>query len=70
MILSAFDLTALLLVLTAAFGWINHRLIGLPHTTGLLAMSLVASLVLIGIELAVPDIALYEDLTGLALLQN
>ncbi len=52
-------------MLTATFGWINHRLIGLPHTIGLLAMGLVASLVLIGMELAVPDVALYEDLTGL-----
>lgn len=61
--LSAFDLIAMLLVLTAAFGWINHRLIQLPHTIGLLVMGLAASLVLIGIELAFPDVALYEDLT-------
>lgn len=63
--LSAFDLIAILLVLTATFGWINHRLIGLPHTIGLLAMGLGASLVLIGIELAIPDITFYEELTGL-----
>ena len=61
--LSAFDLIAILLVLTAAFGWINLRLIRLPHTIGLLVMGLGASLVLIGIELAFPDVALYEDLT-------
>lgn len=65
MVLSAFDLIAILLVLTATFGWINHRLIGLPHTIGLLAMGLTASLVLIGIELALPDVALYDDLIGL-----
>jgi CPA1 family monovalent cation:H+ antiporter len=63
--LSAFDLIAVLLVLTAAFGWINHRLIRLPHTIGLLVMGLGASLVLIGVELAFPDVALYEDLTGI-----
>jgi CPA1 family monovalent cation:H+ antiporter len=61
--LSAFDLIAVLLVLTAAFGWINHRLIRLPHTIGLLVMGLGASLVLIAVELAFPDIALYHDLT-------
>lgn len=63
--LSAFDLIAVLLVLTAAFGWINHRIIRLPHTIGLLVMGLGASLVLIGIELALPEVALYEDLTAI-----
>lgn len=63
--LSVFDLIALLLVLTAVFGWLNHVLIGLPHTIGLLLMGLVSSLVLIGIELALPQISLYEDLAQL-----
>lgn len=63
--LSAFDLIAILLVLTAAFGWINHRFIRLPHTIGLLVMGLGASLVLIGVELAFPDVLLYEDLAGI-----
>jgi CPA1 family monovalent cation:H+ antiporter len=62
--LSAFDLIAILLVLTAAFGWINHRFIRLPHTIGLLVMGLGASLLLIGVELAFPDVLLYEDLAG------
>lgn len=62
--LSAFDLVAILLVLTAAFGWINHRFIRLPHTIGLLVMGLAASLLLIGVELAFPDVLLYEDLAG------
>lgn len=52
--LSAFDLIALLLVLTAAFGWINHLYIRLPHTIGLLVMGLASSLLLIGVELALP----------------
>lgn len=62
-VLSVFDLIAILLVLTAVFGWINHVLIKLPHTIGLLLMGLVASLVLIGIEVAWPQVHLYEDLT-------
>lgn len=57
--LSAFDLIAILLVLTAAFGWINHRFIRLPHTIGLLVMGLGASLLLIVVELAFPDALLY-----------
>lgn len=63
--LSVFDLIAILLMLTAAFAWINHRFIGLPHTIGLLVMGLGASLVLIGVELAYPDVLLYEDLAGI-----
>ncbi len=65
MSLSAFDLIALLLVLTAAFGWFNHRFIKLPNTIGMLVMGLAASLLLIAFELSVPEISLYEDLTSL-----
>jgi CPA1 family monovalent cation:H+ antiporter len=36
--LTAFDLIAILLVLTATFAWINHRFIRLPHSIGLLIM--------------------------------
>ena len=60
--LSAFDLIAVLLVLTAAFAWINHRFIRLPHSIGLLVMGLGASLVLIAVELSVPHVPLYADL--------
>ena len=63
--LSVFDLVAILLILTAAFAWINHRLIRLPHTIGLLVMGLVASLVLIGVELVFPNVLRYEDLAGI-----
>lgn len=63
--LSAFDLIAILLVLTAALGWINHRFIRLPHTIGLLVMGLGASLMLIGVELGFPNVLLYEDLAGI-----
>jgi len=63
--LSVFDLVAILLVLTAAFGWINHRFIRLPHSIGLMVMGLCASLVLVGIELALPNVVLYENLTAI-----
>ena len=62
---SAFDLIAILFVLTAAFGWINHVLIRLPHTIGLLVMGLVASLALIGIELALPQVTLSASMAEL-----
>jgi CPA1 family monovalent cation:H+ antiporter len=60
-VLTLFDLVAFLLVLTAVFGWLNHVLVGLPHTIGLLIMGLGASIVLIGAKLAFPGIALYEN---------
>lgn len=63
--LSTFELVALLLVVTAAFAWINHVLIRLPHTIGLLVMGLAASLVLVGVELALPQVTLTEDLSRL-----
>ena len=62
---STFDLIAILLVLTALFAWVNHVLIRLPHTIGLLLMGLAASLVLIGIEVALPQVSIHEDLGGL-----
>jgi CPA1 family monovalent cation:H+ antiporter len=63
-VLSVFDLIAILLMLTAVFGWINHVLIRLPHTIGLLVMGLIASLVLIGVDIIVPKTALFESLTS------
>lgn len=63
--LSIFDLIAVLLVLTAAFGWINHRLLKLPQTIGLLVMALAASLVLIGVELLLPEVGFYDEVVVL-----
>lgn len=63
--LSVFDLISILLVLTAAFSWLNHVFFRLPHTIGLLLMGLVASFVLIAVELAIPEVALHENLAGL-----
>jgi CPA1 family monovalent cation:H+ antiporter len=62
---SVFELVAILLVLTAAFAWINHIVFRLPHTIGLLIMGLAASLVLIGVELLVPQVTLYDNVENL-----
>ncbi|MEX6504755.1 cation:proton antiporter [Jiella sp. M17.18] len=62
--LSVFDLISILLVITAVFAWINHRLIRLPHTIGLLVVGLGASLLLIAVDFAVPNTGLYENLTS------
>ncbi len=60
--LSIFDLAALLLTLSALFGWINTRFLGLPHSIGMLIMGLASSLSLIAAEIAFPDIALFHQL--------
>jgi CPA1 family monovalent cation:H+ antiporter len=61
--LSLFDIAALLLVLSAAFGWLNLRVVGLPHTIGLLAMALATSLSLIAVDYVFPTTHIRETFT-------
>lgn len=63
--LSAFDLIATLLVVTASFGWVNQRFLKLPGSMGLLTMALAASLVLLLLEIAFPQLPLYAPLVAL-----
>lgn len=65
---SLLDLAAILLTLSALFGWLNHKFVPLPHSIGLLVMSVVVSLIMVGIDVAVPDRHLFDALTS-ALLQ-
>ena len=58
--LSLFEIAAMMLALSAFFGWINHAFLKLPHTIGLLVMALVASLVLLGLEIVFPSIGLTD----------
>ena len=60
--LSVFDMVAGLLTLTALFAWANHRYLHLPNNVGLLVMGLAASLVLVGLEVLVPQVAVFGDL--------
>jgi monovalent cation:H+ antiporter, CPA1 family len=62
---SLFDIIAVLSVLTALFAWINNVFIRLPNTIGLLLMGLMASLVLVGLEVLFPDVALFHELNRL-----
>ena len=56
--LSLFEIAAIMLVLSALFGWINHAFLKLPHTIGLLIMALVASFVLLALEICFPALGL------------
>jgi CPA1 family monovalent cation:H+ antiporter len=62
-VLSIFDLAALLLTLSALFGWLNRRFVRLPHSIGLLILGLLASLLLVLLDLLFPAQHLYEELT-------
>lgn len=44
---SILDLSAILLTLSAVFGWLNRKAALLPHAIGLLVMGVAASLVLV-----------------------
>ncbi len=51
---TAFDLVAVLLGLAALFGYINHKLLKLPHTIGLVVIALAVSLGALIADAAVP----------------
>lgn len=59
-----FEMSAVLLTLSAALGWINHKFLPLPHTIGLLIMSVAASLILVCVDASMPDRHLFEPLTS------
>lgn len=58
--LSLFEIASLLLALSAFFGWLNHVFFKLPHTIGLLMISLFASLSLLLAEKLFPSIGLTD----------
>jgi len=55
---SAFELIAILLGLSAVFGYLNFRYIKLPHTIGLLVIALAVSLAIIATESVIPGLGL------------
>jgi CPA1 family monovalent cation:H+ antiporter len=64
-LLTLLDITAMLLALSALFGWLNQRFLALPSSIGLLGMGLVASLGMVGLDLAFPAEPLHHRLTSL-----
>ena len=59
------DLSALLLTLAAIFGYINHIWLKLPHTIGILVITLLFSLSVIAIDLMVPSLSLGGIVSGI-----
>lgn len=60
--LSLFEIAAMMLVLSALFGWINHAFLKLPHTIGLLIMALAASFILLGLQAVFPALGLTQTM--------
>lgn len=56
--LSAFDIAAILVVLSALLGWFNHHFIKLPHVIGLTVMGALAALGLMAANYILPGITL------------
>jgi CPA1 family monovalent cation:H+ antiporter len=65
--MSIFEIGAFLIGLSAFFGYVNHRFLGLPHTVGLVVIALAASLTLILVEFLSPRTELLETVTGVLL---
>lgn len=59
------DLVALLLGLSALFGYLNYKVIHLPHTIGLMVMALAASLVVLLVDGVIPGWGLKGAATAL-----
>ena len=60
--LTAFDAAAILIVLAAALGYFNYRVLGLPSTVGLTVMGTLASLLVVAYDKLVPSSTLADQL--------
>ncbi len=52
------DVAAILVVLAAVFGYVNYRVIGLPHAMGLTIMGAVASIAVVVVDAMAPNLGL------------
>lgn len=62
--LHLFDVAAILLILASAFGLANHHLLKLPFAIGIMVASMVASLVILGLDLVAPVLGLADIVRG------
>ena len=61
---SLLEIVARLLMLTALFAWANQKFFHLPNNVGILAMGLCASILLVVLEVFIPQVALFGQLEG------
>jgi len=62
--ISLFNVAAIVVTLAAAFGYANHRWLGLPQTIGLVVIALAASLGVIAVDAAVPGLGFRAAVSG------
>ena len=62
--MSIFSIGAILVGLSALFGYINHRFFHLPHTIGLVVFALLASLSIIGLDLITPSVQIGQRVSS------
>ena len=62
--MSIFSIGAILVGLSALFGYINYRVLHLPHTIGLVVIALAASLSIIAFDLIEPSMQIGQRVTG------
>lgn len=62
--MSGFDLAAILLTVAATFGYLNHRILRLPPTSGILVVALVSSLMLVAADAALPSLQIQALIAG------
>ena len=60
--MSAFDIAAILVVLAAFSGYLNHLYLRLPPTIGLVVIALVTSLMMLGLDALVPSLTIIDDI--------
>ena len=65
--MSIFEIAAILIGLSALFGYLNHKFLRLPHTIGLVVIALTASLAIVILELVRPETNVSESVTGVLL---
>ena len=61
--LSPFDAAAILIVLSATLGWLNHRYLKLPTTVALTVMGALASIAVIAIDAVLPQSQLSQTVS-------
>jgi len=61
---SAIEIAAVLVTLSAVLGYLNHRYTRLPPTIGLMVMSLLASLAVVGLGELVPALGIADAVRG------
>lgn len=63
--MAIFDIGAVLIGLSALFGFVNHRFMRLPHTIGLVVIALISSLTLVGLDLLLPNVRIGADVSDI-----